>query len=172
MLAQAKEAIRQENWNEALDLLDAAVALDPRHAELQYRRGQALLALGRFDEAETALRLARDEDVCPLRALTPMRQIVTEIAREQGVGLVDYVDLLERRMQETKGYPIPGEELFLDHVHPTIEGHKILAVALVQAMIDQGLVRPGTDWGEQAIASGHGKNRRQDRPRGSWPGTG
>jgi len=153
MLVQAKEAIRQKNWNEAVDLLDSAVVFDPRHAELQYRRGQALLALGRFEESETALRLARDEDVCPLRALTPMRGIVAEIVREQGVGLVDYIDLLDTRMQETKGYPIPGEELFLDQVHPTIEGHKILAVALVQAMADQGLVRPGTDWNEQAIGA-------------------
>ena len=153
MLAQAKEAIREENWNGALGLLEKAVKLDPRHAELQYRRGQVLLALGRFEEAETALRLARDEDVCPLRALTPMRRIVEEIAKEQDVGLVDYVDLLELRMQEIKGYPIPGEELFLDHVHPTIEGHKILALALIQSMVDQGLVHPGTDWNEQAIAA-------------------
>ncbi len=153
MLIQAKEAMRQENWNGALDLLENGVALDPRHAELQYRRGQALLALGRFEEAEMALRLARDEDVCPLRALTPMRQIVIETAKEQGVGLVDYAGLLEQRMREIKGYPIPGEELFLDHVHPTIAGHKILALALIQTMIDQGLVKPEADWGEQAIAA-------------------
>ena len=41
-----------ENMDMVLQLLDEAVALDPRHAELQYRRGQALLGLGRFDEAE------------------------------------------------------------------------------------------------------------------------
>ena len=152
MLAQAKEFISQEKWQDALGLLEAAVAFDPRHAELQYRRGLVLLALERFAEADMALHLARDEDVCPLRALTPMRQLVADIAREQGVVLVDYVDILEKRMQETKGYPIPGEELFLDQVHPTIEAHKILAVALLRKMIDQGLVQPGADWGEQAIA--------------------
>jgi tetratricopeptide (TPR) repeat protein len=153
MLFQAKDLIRHERWAEALSLLEKAVALDPRHAELHYLRGKVLLAQGNFDEAEIAFHLARDEDVCPLRALTPMRRIVTEIAREEGVGLVDYVDLLEGRMQETQGYPIPGEELFLDHVHPTIEGHKILAVALVQAMINQGFVQPGTGWGDEAIAT-------------------
>jgi len=151
ILAQANEAIRQENWNEALALLDEGIALDPRHAELQYRRGQVLMALARYDEAETALRLARDEDVCPLRALTPMRRIITDIAREQGISLVDYVDLLEQRMQTTQGYPIPGKEFFLDHVHPTIEGHKILAVALVQKMIEQRLLSPGIDWGNKTI---------------------
>jgi tetratricopeptide (TPR) repeat protein len=153
MLAEAREAIRKEDWNGALGILDAAVALDPRHAELLYRRGQVLLALGRFDEAESALRQARDEDVCPLRALTPMPQIVAEVARDEGVGLVDYIELLRRRMQSEKGHPILGEEYFLDHVHPTIEGYKILAVALIQEMIDQGLVQSGAGWGEQAISA-------------------
>ncbi len=153
LLTQAKEAIRQENWNEADNLLETAVALDPRHAELQYLRGQALLALGRFEEAGAALRLARDEDVCPLRALTPMRQIVTEVAKEQGVDVVDYVELLDQRMQSAKSYSIPGQEYFLDHVHPTIEGHKILAVALVQDMAERGLVQPGAEWGEKTIAA-------------------
>ncbi len=152
MLMQAKNLIQEEKWDEALELLEKTVTIDPRHAELQYRRGQVLLAMGRFSDAETALRLARDEDVCPLRALTPMRQIVTEIARDEGVGLVDFVALLERQMEDIKGHSIPGKELFLDHVHPTIEGHKILAVALIESMIDQGLVRPGADWGEQVIA--------------------
>ena len=153
MLAQAKELIRQENWNEALSLLETGVKLDPRHAELQYRYGLVLLALNKVEEAETALRRARDEDVCPLRALTPMGQIVADIADEQGVGFVDYVDLVAEYMQQNKGYPIPGEELFLDHVHPTIEGHKILSLALIQTLIAEHIVRPGPEWGDQAIAS-------------------
>jgi len=151
MLAQAKELFLQQKWIEALNILESAVGLDQRHAELHYRRGQALLAVGRFEDAEIAFRLARDEDVCPLRALTPMRQIVTEVAKEQKVGLVDYVDLLEQRMLRTQDYSILGEEFFLDHVHPTIEGHKILAVALIQSMIDAGLVLPVAGWGEPAI---------------------
>jgi len=153
LLVKAKEEIQQENWHEALNLLETAVAQDPRHAELQYLRGKVLLALGRFEEAEIALRLARDEDVCPLRALTPMRRIVLEIAREQMVGVVDYVDLLERRMQKTKDHNIPGDEFFFDHVHPTIGGHKILAVALIREMIEKGLVQPEADWGKKAIAA-------------------
>lgn len=152
ILAQAEDAIRRKNWHQAIDLLDKAVSMDPRHAELQYRRGQVLLALGRFGEAGEALSRARDEDVCPLRALTEMGRIVIEIAEEQGVGLVDYINLVEQEMLARKSYPVPGEELFLDHVHPTIEGHKVLALALIQAMEEAGLVEPGKDWGDEAIA--------------------
>jgi len=152
MLTEGKEALRQKKWQHALDILDQAVRLDPRYAELQYRRGRALLGLGRFADAEKAFILARDEDICPLRALTPTRQIVTDIAREQDIPMVDYVGLVEKLMQEKYGQPIPGKEFFLDHVHPTIEGNKILAVALIKSMIQQGWVQPGPDWSEQAIA--------------------
>jgi tetratricopeptide (TPR) repeat protein len=151
MLIQATAAINQEKWNKALDLLDKAVALDPRHAGMLYYQGKVLLALSRYKEAKTALRLARDEDICPLRALTPIRRIVSDVAKESGVGLVDYIDILEKRMQSLEGHTIPGEEFFLDHVHPTIEGHKILAVSIIQTMIEQKLVKPGVDWGENVI---------------------
>jgi tetratricopeptide (TPR) repeat protein len=152
MLARAKWAIGQGQWKEALALLDEAVAADPRHAELQYQRGKVLFALDRIEEAAAALRLARDQDICPLRALTPMGRIVTEVARNEGIGLVDFAGLLEQRMQSELGHPIPGEEYFLDHVHPTIDGHKVLAVALVQTMIDRGLLHPKAGWEDWAVA--------------------
>lgn len=142
----------EKNWGMALNFLNQAVTLDPRSADLQYRRGQALLGLGRYQEAKTALRRARDEDVCPLRALTSMGWILTTLASEQQVPLVDFESLLERRMRKAQGYAILGKEYFLDHVHPTIEGHKLLALALLDTMTEQGLVTPGPDWGEETIA--------------------
>jgi tetratricopeptide (TPR) repeat protein len=151
-LAQAEEEIQSNNFSGALNLLAAGATLDPRHAELQYRRGQTLLALERYQEAESALRLARDEDVCPLRSLTPVPRIVTQVAKAEGTGLVNYGDLLAQRMKATQGHGILGKEFFLDHVHPTIEGHKLLAVALIKEMIKEGIVQPDATWSEAAIA--------------------
>ncbi len=153
LLAMSIPFAWEKEWGGILQLLDEAAVLDPRFAELHYRRGQAFLGLGLYNEAKETLRLARDEDVCPLRALTPMRSIVTEVAREQGVMLLDFEDLLQQRMQDTQGYAILGQEYFLDHVHPTIEAHKILAVALLQTMASQGLVQPGPGWGEETIGA-------------------
>ncbi len=151
LLEQAQGAIQKKNWTEALKNLDTAVAIDPRHAELQYLRGQTLLSLKRYNDAKNSLQLARDEDVCPLRALTPMRGIVAQVAADEGVKLVDYVGLLEKEMLKIKGYDIPGAEFFLDHVHPTIEGHQVLAVSIVEAMADMGVVDPGPDWNAASI---------------------
>jgi tetratricopeptide (TPR) repeat protein len=153
LLAMTTPFVWEKNWPLVLQVMDEAVALDPRFADLHYRRGQALLALGRFEEAREALIIARDEDVCPLRALTPVARIVTEVASEHGVMLVDFNNLLEHDMLKRKMYPILGQEYFLDHVHPTIEGHKLLALALLKAMTEMGLARPGPDWGEGSIAA-------------------
>ena len=150
-LTGALEAMGQERWSEALALLDQAVAIDPGHAELHYRRGKCLLALGRHGEADEALRRARDEDVCPLRALTEMAAIVKEVAREKDTLLVDFDELLGRRVRAEQGLRSPGEDYFLDHVHPTIAGNRMLAVALVEALAEHGLVRPVMAWGEQMI---------------------
>lgn len=141
-----------KNWGVALNFLNQAVKLDPRSADLQYRLGQTLLGMGRYREAKIALQRARDEDVCPLRALTLIDRIVASVAQKDQVPLVDFEGLLETRMQKAQGYAILGKEYFLDHVHPTIGGNKILAVALLDSMAKQGLVHPGLNWGDGAIA--------------------
>jgi tetratricopeptide (TPR) repeat protein len=153
LMSMSKPLVWQQQWEMVLHFLDQAIALNPQYADLHYRRGQALFALGRFDEAKKEFIMARDQDVCPLRALTPMAPIVAEVANSQQVMLVDYEELLEQRMLSLKKHSIPGEEFFLDHVHPTIEGHKLLAVALIEAMSNQGLVHPAPDWGKDALAT-------------------
>jgi tetratricopeptide (TPR) repeat protein len=152
LLATALERIRDSAWSEALEAVDEALAIDPRFAELHYRRGRVLLALGRHEEAGEAFRRARDEDVCPLRALSPIRETLAGVARKKGATLVDFVDLVEQRVLAEQGNRIPGEEYFLDHLHPTIAGNRLLAVALLRAMIEKGIVQPADSWGERAMA--------------------
>lgn len=151
-LSTALSLIQAQAWSEALEVLDKAIAADPRYAELHFRRGRVLFALGRYDEAAEALRRARDEDVCPLRALTPMRDILKEVAKKEGVTLVDFIDLIKRRVMKEQGHGIPGKEYFLDHVHPTIAGNRILAVKLIEVMANKGIVQPSDKWNEEAIA--------------------
>jgi hypothetical protein len=131
LLEAAREHARMLAWSEALATLNEAIGLDPRFAELHYQRGRALFALGRYAEAKAAFERARDEDVCPLRALGEMESILRRVAEESGSLLVDFKGLLEANLEATAGHAILGEEDFLDHVHPTIAGHRTLALALM-----------------------------------------
>ena len=143
----AAEAHAAGRWDAALEALEEASAIDDRHAGAHYLRGRVLDALGRYGEAKRAFERARDEDVCPLRTLSPMRRIVAEVAAERRVPLVDFVALVESLSPQG----IPGENLFLDHVHPTIEGNRLLALDLLTTLARQGFVRPGPGWGEGAV---------------------
>jgi len=125
-----------------------ALIIDDRDPELLYMHAQALRALGRFDEARNVFIQSRDEDICPLRALTPVREIVADVARTENTGFVDFVSIINE--QSPNG--IPGSELFLDHVHPTIEGNRLLALAIIQEMTEEGIVSQSATWNEDLIA--------------------
>jgi tetratricopeptide (TPR) repeat protein len=144
----ASRALDEGNHGHALAISEQALALDDRDAELLYLQAQALRALGQMDEARGAFVEALDEDVCPLRALTPIPEIVTDIARTNNTGFVDFARIINERSPNG----IPGSELFLDHVHPTIEGNRLLALALVEEMMHMGIVFPSATWDAVRIA--------------------
>jgi Flp pilus assembly protein TadD len=83
-----------------------------------------------------------------LRALTPIREIVTDVAETENAGCVDFVRIIREHSPDG----IPGSELFLDHVHPTIEGNRLLALAIVREMTQEGMVSPAATWNEELIA--------------------
>lgn len=149
---QLKQSITEYlNNNEpekAADLSLKAIAIDPRDAELLFIMGKAFLALGQIDEARSAFIAARDEDIVPLRAITPIPDIVANIALENDNGLVDFA----RMIKENSPDGIPGEEYFLDHVHPSIEANRMLALAIIDEMIRKGSVTPTSTWNDAAIS--------------------
>ncbi len=124
----------------ALKSLADAAAIDDAPAALHYLRARALERLGRFDDARAAYERARDEDICPLRAPAAVREIVAAVAAERRIPLIDFEALLIPRCD----HGILGGQVFLDHVHPTIEGYRLLGVEILKTMETAGLVRP--DW--------------------------
>jgi len=143
---KAKDAVATKQFADALDALDRAAEIDGQFAELHYLRGRVLDGLGRFGEAKTAYQRALDEDVCPLRALSPMRDIVVEVARDRGVPVVDFA----RMVEEESPQGIPGADHFLDHVHPTIDGHRMLALTIVDELARQDILRLDPGWNDAA----------------------
>ncbi|MGI9264117.1 MAG: tetratricopeptide repeat protein, partial [Gammaproteobacteria bacterium] len=137
LIQSATLALDADNPVEALPLLDQALSIDDRYAHAWFLKGRALEQLGQFEEARTAYEKARDEDIVPLRALSSMDDIVKEVAGDRDVPLIDFVQLVDQRSPNQ----LPGESLFLDHVHPTIEANRLLALALVDQMRRMGIVR-------------------------------
>lgn len=148
LLDEATETLQQDRPDEALAKVNEALAIDDQHAALHYLHGRVLDALDRHEEAKRAYEAARDNDICPLRALTTMRAILREVAAERDVPVLDFAALAEQESPQG----IPGENLFLDHVHPTVRGHRRLALKLVDVLAEQDFIELSDSWGEEAIA--------------------
>lgn len=127
---------------QAIAPLRQATAIDPLHAGAWYTLGKCCLELGMWDEAREALVRAKDLDVCPLRMLEPMKQLLRDAAVQTGTPLVD-ADALFAALSPGG---IPGGAWLVDHVHPSIEGHQVLAAAVADELARMGLVKPGDGW--------------------------
>ena len=78
-----------------------------------------------------------------------MSGIVADVASANGKGLVDFAGMIEANSPDG----IPGEEHFLDHVHPSIETNRMLGLTIVDEMIEVGAVTPGSTWDDAVVTS-------------------
>ena len=119
-----------ENSSASIEELESLLQLDDSHAHLQYRIGQAYQIAGDFENAKRHLIQAKEEDVCPLRIIEPMYDIIASAAEDHDVPLIDVKGLFESTAQDG----IPGRELLVDHIHPSIRGHQLIAELIRQEM--------------------------------------
>ncbi len=133
--------------HEALESMRHAALIDERCADVQYRYAEMLQQQGNQEEALCAFTRARDEDVCPLRATSAMIDMVRRTARACKAPLLDFVRFLENRSP----YRILNEHYFIDHVHLTIEGNRLLARQLMELMHERGWLSYGPQWTDAAI---------------------
>jgi tetratricopeptide (TPR) repeat protein len=127
---------------EALGDIDRALAIDPQIAALHYRRGQLLYSSGRYSQSYEAFEAAVNEDICPLRILPDMQDTVRRVAAELSVNCVDFAQLAERESENG----IPGNDMFLDHVHPDIRTHRLLALAIIDKLVEGEVVTLSPQW--------------------------
>jgi tetratricopeptide (TPR) repeat protein len=80
--------------------------------------------------------------VCPLRATSAIQAAVEDAVRANRAPLIDFPRLLEDAIPGPAQTHILGDESFLDHVHPTIEGHRLLAWALFDQLVAWKVVAP------------------------------
>jgi tetratricopeptide (TPR) repeat protein len=130
----------------ALAVYREALTIDDRYAELHYRMGHVLFSLGRYAEAEQAFQRALEEDIAPLRMLGAMQQSVAEVAAAEKVPLVDFPEILRKAYRQEYPYAVFGKEYFVDHVHTSMEGYRLLGLALFDELVRTGVATPDAGW--------------------------
>lgn len=114
----------------AVQLLQQAAEIDVRFALTWFQLGNALSAEGRYLDARNAFLRARDEDICPLRMTTPLETAMQQVANEFSCEFLNAADLLEAYNPDT----IIGDDVLVDHIHPSFRGHQEIAHAISRWM--------------------------------------
>ncbi len=144
---KGRALLKNGQLEDSVQTFNAALAIDDRHADLLYRKGLALLALGKDGEAREFLVRARDEDICPLRALSVTLDIMRRVAGQRGIPLLDWEPIAASRSE----HRIPGGEILADHVHLQIPASKMLALDLLDWLAREKIVTLSPGWGPSAI---------------------
>jgi lysophospholipase L1-like esterase len=123
-------------------LVKRVLAIDDRYADAHFLLGRCYEAMGFTEQAKAEYIRAKDEDICPLRILAPMHEIIFSVAKQSRTTLVDAREMFEH--EEKDG--ILGDQTLIDHVHPRIEGHQWIARALLEEMVRLRMVSLRPAW--------------------------
>lgn len=141
-LWKAADECSWDQSDQKLDYWRQATNIDDSHAALLYGVGKTYEYLKRYPEAKVWFIKAKDADVCPLRMREPMHASLLRLSQQYDVPLVDARRLFEQKTLDG----IPGSELLVDHVHPSIEGHQLIADAIFDKMCALQLIAAPPDW--------------------------
>ena len=137
IIRRAGELLGAGRAEEALALVAPAAVAHPEAAGLHFRLAEIHEQLGDLAAARESYQRARETDACPLRVLGALNDAIRRLAREHpGVALADVERLFEGAVPDG----IPDDRLFLDHNHPTPEGHELIARELLRVMAEAGLL--------------------------------
>ena len=128
------EALESRRFELARAAMERAVAFDRDYAESWFHLGTAQLAVGRREEAQISFYEALERDAYPFRSV--FNDVVHEVAMGRGMKPLDVVALFEREADDG----IPGFDLFVDYVHPTVAANELIAHGLLQTLIERKLL--------------------------------
>ena len=131
--------------NETVAALEKMVACDDQMASYRFSLAEHYALQGRHEDARREYVAARDEDICPLRILTPMEEALRTAAEEWRVPFLDAHRLLESKTDDG----ILDNAWMLDHVHPSIQGHRVIAVPLAHHVVHTLSVSPRDGWHDE-----------------------
>jgi len=111
-----------------------------------YRMGCCYLGQGNLTAAREHFLLAVERDPIPIRASPSINRTIRKVAQSEDVHLAD----VEEAFFKYSDYGVPGEELFVESRHPTIGGHALIALTIMDALVRDGEIQPVSDWRARA----------------------
>jgi len=120
----------------ALNMLRALVAKQPNYALFRFWQAKCYEKTGRLDQAREEYLVALDKEWCGTRMTPTLLVAMREVAERSAVP---FVDLFSVFASHSPG-GLVGSNLIIDNCHPTVGGYRIIAKAVLQESLSQGLL--------------------------------
>lgn len=130
--------------SEAIKVYRQAEAIDGDYALLAFRMARCHDRLGDMERSREYYHRARQLDICPLRMIEELHERLEQVAVDTSTPLVD----AEAWGVEVSPDGIPGNNCYMDHVHPDIGSHQQIGRLLADEMESMGLTSANLQWTE------------------------
>lgn len=108
-----------------------------KSADKVFEEARILEAQGEFVEAKKRYAKAKDLDALRFRAPEEFTNIIRDAAQANSIHMVS----MRKYFDEVSRNGIPGDNLFLEHLHPTVEGQFLMSEAFFDGMLESGLIK-------------------------------
>ena len=131
-----KEQMLEKEYKHALDQLQKLMEQSPHYALLYFYAGRCAQLLGDYEMAKDYYIKARDFDGLRFRASSDINRIIAGFTHQ-----LDHVYLAEIDSAFAANSPhnLIGNELMLEHLHPTIEGYFLMGKVFAETIINENL---------------------------------
>jgi tetratricopeptide (TPR) repeat protein len=132
------------NYVAAINEFRSAIAIDSLNAQACFGLGSALFSFGRYTDAGPVLARAKDLDGLRFRATEEFQNDLIRLCRARGVPLAR----ADSAFSAASPHGIVGNELILEHLHPTLDGYFLMGKVFFQAVRQSDLLVAHNEWAQ------------------------
>ena len=145
-LFQVNQLLNEENAEQAFTQLQELLKIDSTNAEVHYLLGTASLQSQNFEQAKISFQNAKEFDLLRFRAPEEINQLIDKYTQKPIVVKAE----VQKKFREASDHGIIGQSLVLEHLHPNLNGYRIMAEAYFEALnstsiFDEHLTSAATD---------------------------
>jgi len=142
LLSAGEEFLKGHDWERALEKFRKVTQLDSLHAGTHFAVACCLDVLQRRGDARQEYVRARDYDQLRFRTSSDFNEAILRMDDGAATGVVD----MERAFMAHSPDSLIGNELILEHLHPTAYGSFLMAKGFATVMRQRALLAPPVEW--------------------------
>jgi tetratricopeptide (TPR) repeat protein len=141
-MASGDSSMAHNQPEDALVHYRNATQIDSMNAQAFFSLGTVFYAIGRYDEAKLALLRAKDRDALRFRASEEFERDLEGVCAGMNVPLAH----TDSAFAERSPHGILDNHLFLEHLHPNVDGYFLFAKTLAGSIMANRFLVSHSEW--------------------------